>query len=187
LTTEDGGRTWVLGSLAQVTADPGEYALTIVAQGSGIENPIGNQGPTVDVAASWTVADVVSTWHNPELPPDVDGDAEVRLADLVAVVTFLRNQVLPFDLPAPTPVFGPPPMVDVDDDGKATLSDLIAVVVELRNNLEAPPAGEAEVGAKQVNPALEGSLWDFWPADPEEDWLSSLSGDVAAARRACPA
>ncbi|MCU0871890.1 MAG: FG-GAP-like repeat-containing protein [Pirellulaceae bacterium] len=82
LTTVDGGRTWVLGNLAGLTAAPGAYRLLLTAAGSGIRDAAGNllQTNALDTwtcvgsqvsGAKWADRDGDGTWDADE--PGLNG------------------------------------------------------------------------------------------------------------------
>jgi hypothetical protein len=84
----------------------------------------------------------VSPWRNADLPEDVDDDGDVRIADLVALVHFLRENGSS-ELPEPRDGFAPPPYLDPTGDRRATIADLLAVVQVLRNQHPLTEAEEA--------------------------------------------
>lgn len=75
LTTPDSGMTWVLGNLAGVTAQGGNYTVRLITAGSGIVDLVGNALLTVDPGDAWStdvvapVADVVNVSPDPRDNP----------------------------------------------------------------------------------------------------------------------
>ncbi len=169
LTPSNDGQSWILGNLAELTGIPGDYVLTVLADDSGIQNVFSGRQLVNNAAVVWTFTEAVPTWHNVASPTDTNNDGQVNLSDLLAVVTFLRDNGIAFALPAPTIAFGPPPLVDVDNDGQATLADLLAVVVELRNRLSQPLSGEAETDLASAGAMRPYRDLDYIFAE-DEDW-----------------
>jgi glucose/arabinose dehydrogenase len=81
-------------------------------------------------------------WRNPGIAEDVDGNGAVDIADLLAIVQFLRDNG-PTLLPHPEEGFAPPPYLDANGDRSATVADLLSVVQVLRSQIESEEEGEA--------------------------------------------
>jgi hypothetical protein len=79
--------------------------------------------------------EIIPPWQNPALRWDVDGNGEVKVADLLMLVMALRVDGSPHGLPADEGHEAP--YLDVDGDGSASLSDLIDLVQRLREELNA--------------------------------------------------
>ena len=75
LTTADAGMTWVLGNLAGLTGQGGNYTVRLITAGSGIVDLVGNALLTVDPGDAWStdvvapVADVVNVTPDPRNSP----------------------------------------------------------------------------------------------------------------------
>ncbi len=102
-------------------------------------------------------------WHNAANPADVNNRDGVTTADLLLVVSYLREHP-----PGPLPPIVGPPMegyIDVTGNGEATLADLLAVVTELRAILQ----GDGEAEAEGI---LSAAAVDrFFRGAPPEPWL----------------
>lgn len=70
LTTPDGGATWRLGNLADLTATSGNYSVTLITAGSDIADAVGNTLSTVDAADAWSIDAVAPTANIVDVSPD---------------------------------------------------------------------------------------------------------------------
>ncbi len=152
-----------------------------------------NQGGVSNVATiTIDVSEPVSLeWQNDGMfREDVDGDGDVDISDLLAVVQFLRDNGLGFEFTTP-----PQPddtLANVDGDDIASVNDLLMVVRALRDQQSAVQ-GEAEAPAPMdvaaVSPSVSPPVFLFLPQtddnEEEESWeavLQQMAADVATAR-----
>jgi glucose/arabinose dehydrogenase len=84
-------------------------------------------------------------WRNGVLPEDVNGNGQVEITDLIAMLQFLRENGF-IDLPEPNEELAPPPFVDPTGDRRATIEDLLAVVEFLRDQQSSGLAEAEEEG-----------------------------------------
>jgi hypothetical protein len=128
-----------------------------------------------------------ATWHNADRAEDVDGLGGVDLQDLIAVVTFLRNNGVVEDLPTPSDGFQPPPYVDVNNDDQADLQDLIRVVLFLRAQIGGGGEGETVEISVESRPSNDVGLLLSKPGDEDdEQWsavLLQIAEDIANGRK----
>ncbi len=99
------------------------------------------------------------TWTNSANPYDIDVDGILSIADLLPIISTLRENGTPFFLPAPSPEFSPPPCVDPNSDNRVDLVDLLIVVQALRAQLEgAAGTGESLLPEQEAeeDPGLTG-------------------------------
>lgn len=106
---------------------------------------------------------LLTTWHNVEMPPDVNGDQLVTPLDALVVINELgraRSATIPLDQPRPEDA----PFLDVNDDGTATVLDALLVLNAVRDQgRQAEPLGMA------MNPpppnVLEAPDLSLFPAE----------------------
>ncbi len=149
-----------------------------------------NQGGVSNVATiTIDVSEPVNLlWQRDEtFREDVDGDGDVDISDLLAVVQFLRDNGLGFEFSTP-PQAGDT-LANVDGDDIASVNDLLIVVRALRD-LQNAGQGEGETPPTEESfpPSVVASAeFVFIPnvEDDEEDaWeavLAQLAADVACA------
>ncbi|MBW3600588.1 MAG: hypothetical protein KY475_25410, partial [Planctomycetes bacterium] len=167
------GGTWDEG-------DDGTYSVRL--QDGQVRDAAGNAAAGRQLASFVVqIGEVETGWHNAAQPADVDNSGDVSLADLLSIVTYLR-QSPPGPLP---PVDGPPPAgyVDVTGDGEATLADLLAAVTAIRES-NAEPEAEAEATYAANVDGYFASIGDPWTegrdrrANPQRDKALSKLHDA---------
>lgn len=114
---------------------------------------------------------VVSRWHNPADPNDVDGQEPVTPLDVLTIINYINSHPQSSSLPGELGD-APPPYYDVNNDGLCTALDVLQVI----NCINSLPggSGEAEAVVGRVSGfALES---DGRPIDVIR-WPSKAAGD----------
>jgi hypothetical protein len=117
-------------------------------------------------------------WQNPAEHLDIDGNGEINILDLLALVNFLRDHGVGHILNDPR---GPTdPMVDVDGNGMAEIGDLLMLVQYLRENgANAEPEGESE--QRIAAPEADSSLLLALDEDDDPWFVEQIARDLATA------
>lgn len=117
-----------------------------------------------------------SAWHNPTNPADVNGDNQVTIHDLLAVVQRLREHRGLLEGESGENDF----YIDTDGDGSLTANDLLVVSTQLRWQIEQQLDGEGAAAA-EAPPADTSELAASWWAEAE------IAADAAPAVQSRPA
>jgi hypothetical protein len=142
----------------------------------GTRYVVGDLDLAVLADLGWTLAPTGgASWHNADLPSDVNGDGLTTVPDLLPIVTALRDNsgmpvALTFDPPTPRMY------LDVTNDGLASVADLLAVVSVLRDQIE---EGDGESPAEALGSLEAGLPFDLKVCSAAHDAIEEAIALIA--------
>ncbi len=167
--------------------EQGDFTVQVVAPPGWTATTPGGAARAVSLTSGATVENVTfglrsgdSPWQNSANPVDVNGDGDVTVADLLAVVRYLRDHSAGL-------IEGEPDAdearIDVDGDQVAGPSDLLAVVTALRAKIQQQTDAESEAAVSLSASLPVSASSPLAAAEAESPWTLV----VTPAQRVWPA